>query len=171
MLSNLVSFALDEVLQAAADREAMVYTRYSDDIIFSTNSDFTRSDAQKLLSEVERIFCSFGFALHRRKVTIAPPGSRKIALGLLVDGSKLKHPREYRDRLSDHIRGVEKFGVAHHAQEWHFASLWGLIRHIQGLLVYARSVDPGFAAPLETRFRAALTAQGWPEREPKPSVE
>jgi RNA-directed DNA polymerase len=163
MLSNLVSEGLDRALQSVADRHGLVYTRYSDDVIFSTaSSNFSRTNAWHLVTEVERIFAAFGHELHRRKITIAPPGARKIALGLLVNGNSLRLSRELRSRISDHVRGIEKFGVAHHARHRHFASLWGLIRHVQGLLSHAAAIEPTFAAPLKSRLDAALIAQGWP---------
>ena len=164
MLSNLVSRALDESLQALADRKMLVYTRYSDDVIFSTGAGFSRREAQELIRDVQRLFSAFGFALHRQKITIAPPGARKIALGLLVDGDKLRLSRDFRNRISDHVRGIEKFGLTNHAREFHFASLWGLVRHVAGLLEYARSVDAPFAAPLIERFAVALNVQGWPSK-------
>ncbi|SRR6266568_438811 len=156
------NYLLDDCLQKVADKQALVYTRYSDDVTFSTSAEFTRKAAWHLVCEVERVFSAFGHQLHRRKVTVAPPGARKVVLGLLVDGNMLKLSREFRDRLSDHIRGIEKFGLARHAREWHFASLWGLTRHVQGLLVYAAAVDTAFAGPLQRRFSATLIAQGWP---------
>ena len=162
MLSNLSSFALDTLLQQVADRLRLVYTRYSDDMGFSTGAQFTRQLAVNLVNEVERILASFGHQLHRHKITIAPPGARKIVLGLLVDGDAPRLTKEFRSRVSDHVRGIEKFGVARHARERHFASLWGLVRHVMGLLTYAEAVDPAFSGPLRARLRLALTKEKWP---------
>lgn len=161
MLSNLICVALDERLQAMADEAGLVYTRYSDDMVFSTAGDFDRRRALIVVANVRRILLAFDLQLHRKKVTIAPPGARKIVLGLLVDGDALKLTSELRRRISDHVRGVERFGLAEHAQHRHFVSLWGFVRHVDGLLVYASSVDPVFGARLKARFQAALAKEGW----------
>lgn len=161
MLSNLTSAALDETFQKLADKYKLVYTRYSDDIAFSTGGEFSKEKAAHLISESEHILISFGHVLHRRKITIAPPGARKVVLGLLVDGAYLKLPREFRNKLSDHVRGIEKFGLAAHAINRHFASLWGLTRHLGGLLIYANAIDPKFASPLRKRLEDALKEETW----------
>lgn len=164
MLANLASFRLDKALQALADRYGMVYTRYSDDIAFSTGAAFDRKRAGQLILDVERLFAAFGHTLHRKKISVAPPGARKIVLGLLVHGTALRLSGPYRRKLADHVRGVERFGLRGHKEHCHFASLWGMVRHIQGLLSYAESVEgkPAFAA-LRMRFEAALAREGWPE--------
>lgn len=164
MLANLASFRLDEALEALGDRYGMVYTRYSDDIAFSTGGAFDRKRAGRLIVEVERIFRSFGHALHRKKISVAPPGARKVVLGLLVHGSDLRLTDPYRRRLADHVRGVERFGLSAHKAHRHFASLWGMVRHIQGLLGYAESVEGKAAhAAMRARLDAALARDGWPD--------
>src|SRR5579863_7561663 len=94
---------------------ARIYTRYSDDLAFSTSGDFTRRTAERLVCDIERVLLAFGHALHRKKTTISPPGARKIVLGLLVGGDHLKLTSEFRKRVANHVRGIEKFGLAHHA--------------------------------------------------------
>jgi RNA-directed DNA polymerase len=159
MLSNLASKNLDGCLEALAQRYGLIYTRYSDDIALSTGGDFTRAKALKLIVEVERIFFAFAHELNRKKITIAPPGARKLVLGLLVDGDKLKLPRHFRERVRDHVRGIQKFELASHARERNFASVWGMVRHIQGLLEYARAIDKTFCAPLQADLDLALQSQ------------
>jgi RNA-directed DNA polymerase len=163
MLANLASSHLDEALQALADRYGLVYTRYSDDIAFSTGATFDRKRAGLLILEAERLFLAFGHTLHRKKVSVAPPGARKIVLGLLVHGTQLRVTGTYRKRLADHVRGIERFGLGKHREHRHFASLWGMVRHVQGLLVYAESVEgkPAFAA-LRRRWEETLVREGWP---------
>jgi RNA-directed DNA polymerase len=163
MLANLASWRLDVKLQALADRNTLTYTRYSDDIIFSGDRRFSAKRAGTLLTEVDRIFKAFGHTLHRKKVSVAPPGARKIVLGLLVDGNQLRLTKNYRARLADHIRGIEKFGLRAHAESRHFASIWGMVRHIKGLLSYAAAVEGKEATnPQRERLQSALIREGWP---------
>lgn len=162
MLANLASRNMDKALQSLADREKLTFTRYSDDVVFSTVC-FDRKRAGTLLIEVERIFRTFGHALHRKKISVAAPGARKVVLGLLVQGDTVRLTKEYRSRLADHIRGVEKFGLMAHADHRHFASIWGMVRHIQGLLSYASHVEGADAIKnLRMKWTAALEREGWP---------
>jgi RNA-directed DNA polymerase len=69
MLSNLVSRPLDELLDRLAHRNGLIYTRYSDDLVFSTGRDLTRRHIKTLLNDVARVFAGFGHAVHRQLCT------------------------------------------------------------------------------------------------------
>lgn len=161
MLSNLVSRPMDTVFTDLAHAAGLVYTRYSDDIVFSTAEDMTRRDVRNLVDDVTRIFGAFGHVLHRKKITIAPPGARKLVLGLLIDGHSVRLSREYRDRVETHLRGIERFGLAEHAASRHFASIWGMVRHIHGLVAHAKGVDTPYGEALVARLSSSLAKQGW----------
>lgn len=162
MLSNLACARLDERLSAFAQREHLVYTRYSDDLTFSgTARSFDRPRAQRLVDEVRDLLLKDGFHLHEGKVSMVPPGARKTVLGLLVDRREPRLSPDWRARLADHVRGVEKFGLDAHAKAREFAAVVGMVNHIGGCLIYAAHIEPGFAAPLRQRFETALQVQGW----------
>lgn len=162
MLSNLVFRVLDEHLTQLAMRHGLTYTRYSDDLTFSgPASNFNRARTAAIVGEVRDLLATRRFRLHERKITIVPPGGRKVVLGLLVDRAVPRLSRELRGRLEDHIRGIEKFGIAPHATVRGFASATGMINHIAGLLRFAGHIEPGFADPLRARFAAALAHWRW----------
>lgn len=161
MLSNLVSYPLDELLASIAEKQGFVFTRYSDDLTFSTLQNIARKDAWTLVEATARALWSFGHRIHRKKITIAPPGARKLVLGLLVESDRPRLSREVRRRLENHVRGVEKFGLTQHVASRHFSSHWGFIRHVRGLIAHAASVDPDYGAALKARFVRALAQSGW----------
>lgn len=161
MLANLVSLPLDTMLERIGERFGLVYTRYSDDVVFSTGGDLTRKQVLTLIHDVSRTFAAFGHQLHRKKITVAPPGSRKLVLGLLVDGNMVRLSRTYRGRLDAHVRGIERFGLAEHAASRRFSSIWGMLRHVGGLIAHASSVDAAYGAALRTRLSRAVAAEGW----------
>ncbi len=162
MLSNLVFRALDERLTQLATRHGLIYTRYSDDLTFSgPTSSFSRARGTAIISEVRELLAARRFRLHERKITIVPPGGRKVVLGLLVDRAAPRLSRELRGRLEAHVRGIEKFGIAPHATVRGFASATGMINHIAGLLRFAGYIEPRFADPLRARFAAALNRWRW----------
>ena len=162
MLSNLVCRPLDEELSAFALREGLVFTRYSDDLTFSgPTSGFSRLRARQLVAEIRRILVRHRFRMHEGKISIVPPGGRKVVLGLLVDRERPRLSRELRSRLEDHVRGIELFGIAAHAEDRGFASKTGMINHIAGLIRFARDVETVFADTLRARFETALAKWNW----------
>ena len=162
MLSNLACLRLDEQLSGYARANRLVYTRYSDDLTFSgPPGTFDRARAIQLVDGTRETLRGHGFRMHEQKISIVPPGGRKVVLGLLVDRNCPRLPGELRRRLSDHVRSIEKFGIAAHAAERQFEAVTGMVNHVAGLLRFARDVEPGFADPLRARFEAALSRYGW----------
>ncbi|MGY4395920.1 RNA-directed DNA polymerase [Sphingomonas sp. UYAg733] len=162
MLSNLVCRRLDIELAALAKRTGLVVTRYSDDITFSGSaSGFDRALAMSLVEDVRTALSKHGFRLHERKISVVPPGARKVVLGLLVDRDRPRLTRDFRQKVTDHVRGIEKFGLARHAATRKFDAMTGMVEHIAGLIRFAGHVDSGFSDPLRLRFEAALAQQHW----------
>jgi RNA-directed DNA polymerase len=151
MLSNLVAFGLDDALSAIADDIGAQYTRYSDDLHFSiASANFTKVDAVKLVRRISAIITTHGFDLNRSKTAIAGPGHRRLVLGILVDGHSPRLSREFRRRLEWHYRHCLA-DPAHHAEVKSFDSVLGLKNHVNGLLVFAKAIDPHYVARLEER--------------------
>jgi RNA-directed DNA polymerase len=162
MLANLAARPLDTALTALADSNELVYTRYSDDLVFSTASfAFNRSEATRIIRIVYSQILHEAFEPHTAKTVIVPPGARKIVLGLLVDREQPRLTRQFRSRLLEHSRCATKFGLLNHISARRFDSIWGFVRHVEGLLAFAESVEPHFAQPVRNSFHRALEASGW----------
>ena len=160
-LANLVARDFDKVLADFGADEDLVYTRYADDIVFSSSDEFRRGRAVEILRKIDNTARRFDFEMHHRKSRIVPPGSRKIVLGLLVDGSRVRLRKELRSKIQNHLRGVEVFGLVDHRKERGFASSKGFICHFSGLLAFAHDIEPDWAAPLQQRWRTLLETSGW----------
>lgn len=160
-LANLIAHDLDVTFSALAARERMVYTRYADDLTFSSIEEFNRGQAAQLIREVRTALQREGFSLHERKTRVVPPGARKLVLGLLVDRDNVRLNRAMRHRIAENVRGVERFGLAAHVSHRQFSSLDGFVRHVSGLLAFAADVEPEWAYAMTERWRAALRANNW----------
>ena len=161
-LANAVGFRLDKRLRELADGNDLVYTRYSDDLTFSSSSQFSRATAAKLISEVERAISLAGFEAHRKKTRVVPPGARKIVLGLMLADDKLRLVPEFRSKVDNHIRCVGKFGPAAHAAMRKFHSALSMINHVDGCLAFALDIEPDWAIERTQRWRNALLDHGHP---------
>lgn len=155
MLSNLAMLGFDKCMTSRASAAALAYTRYSDDLIFSTaDAGFTRARTESFIRSVHEDMLPFGLRPHTAKTVIAPPGARKIVLGLLVDRDRPRLTREFRANLEQHVYYLSEHGPAIHAHRRGFRSIFSLQQFVTGLLNYASQVDPAFAAPLWDKFRA-----------------
>lgn len=155
MLANLAMMRFDQIVTAIASDRGLIYSRYADDLSFSTDDDaFDRNDARTLISLVKSELQNHGFRPHYAKTKICPPGSRRIVLGLLVDGDEPRLSKAYRKNLDQHLHFMspESVGPVAHATHRNFTSVYGLKNHVEGLIVHAMQVDPNFARAAWKKF-------------------
>lgn len=162
-LANAAMRRVDTRLAKVAVRRGLIYTRYSDDLVFSTAGAFNRSKAVALIEEVGAVLQADRFQPHRRKTRVLPPGARKIVLGLLVLEDRVALLRGFKRQMEVHVRGVREFGVAGHAKHRRYDSVFSMIAHVDGCISFARSVDQAFADGIDAEWRAALLARGLPD--------
>lgn len=161
MLANLVMYDFDEKLTAIAHAAGMTYTRYADDLTFSTYSmEFTRVEGKKVVSEVYKTLGQFGFRPNMTKTQIVPPRARKVVLGLLVDQRSPRLPREFKEKMRMHLHFLERkdFGAIAHAERRGFSAVAGLRNHLLGLAAYASQIEPDYGH----QIRQKILSVQWP---------
>ncbi|MBE8232102.1 MAG: RNA-directed DNA polymerase [Endozoicomonadaceae bacterium] len=153
LISNLVMKECDEKLTNIANRYKLSYTRYSDDLSFSTRSkNFCRSKAKDVIFEVYEVLSKAGYRPQLRKTKIISPSSKKIILGLNVDGAEPLLQKEYKDKIRQHLYYIEKLGVAKHVEKRGFDSIWGFKSHLRGMIDYANMIEEDYAKKCLDRF-------------------
>jgi RNA-directed DNA polymerase len=81
VLSNLVCGVLDERLHAFAQNYGLHYSRYADDLTFSTDADFQPN----WIGEISGIIEQEGFNVNPKKVRLQHQGLRQEVTGLTVN--------------------------------------------------------------------------------------
>jgi RNA-directed DNA polymerase len=152
-LSNLVGASLDLKLNQLGVRHRLTYTRYADDLAFSTGStEFTRSNAVDFLRSAVRAILQEGFYPNRAKTRLVPPGARKTILGLLVDTDRPRLQKEFREGLDRDLYLCRRFGIAAAVAASGSSSIAAFKWRLFGRLAYANDVDPGLTRPLRAQF-------------------
>lgn len=91
VLSNAVAYEMDCELENWAKQKNLIYSRYADDMVFSSEN---RTIEKEFINEVSEIVLKHGFKLNHAKTRILPRGRRQIVTGLVVN-TKLNVKREY----------------------------------------------------------------------------
>ena len=144
----------DKELSEIAAKFGMKYTRYSDDLTFSSHDpDHGRDACRKLIFEAYSVLSRAGYRPNARKSTIVPPSARKLVLGLTVDGAEPGLTKEFKDRIRQHLYFLEKLGPVDHAFNRKFDSIWGMKAHIKGLIDFAKMIEPKYAVLCRERFQ------------------
>ena len=83
---------MDARMAGIARKHGFAYTRYADDLTFSSPTG-DREGSRKLLWHVKRVIEEEGFQIHPDKLRIMGKGRRREVTGLIV-GEKPSVPRE-----------------------------------------------------------------------------
>ncbi|CAL4868268.1 hypothetical protein MMA231_02543 [Asticcacaulis sp. MM231] len=161
MLANLAVKKFDRVVTAIAKRIGVTYTRYADDLTFSTKDRaFTGTQSRKLIGEVYAALGAFGLSPNITKAQVSPPGGRKVVLGLIVSGDTPKLKRDFKSNMRRHLHYLSDplYGPASHAREREFTSIVGMRNHIQGLITFANQIEPDYGAACQLAFDKVI----WP---------
>lgn len=152
MLANLAAHNLDLCLSRLASGLELRYTRYSDDITFSSAGEFSRTKGERVIRAARDHVAHNNFVMNERKTRICPPGSRLTVMGLLVDSERVRLSRQFKKRLEWHVYGCKKFGVRQYSSSKGFSDVGMYLLHVDGLFAHAMHVEPEWTQPLK---------QGW----------
>lgn len=162
-LTNLLCRRLDKRLSGLVAKAGFTYTRYADDLTFSTNDK--DADVGRLIGAVRRIVTAEGFTVHPDKTRVMRRGRRMEVTGLVVN-DRLGVPRDTLRKFRAAIFKVERDGPD--------GARWGSAHHVfdalLGFAAFVFMVDPAKGGPLLERVRAVITQHGWqrPHRLPQP---
>lgn len=108
VLSNVVCQRLDFLLTAVANRFGLRYTRYADDITFSSMHNVYQKNS-KFLIELKRIISEQGFHIKESKTRLQKTGYRKEVTGLVVN-DKVNVKQRYIKQLRMWLYYWERYG-------------------------------------------------------------
>ena len=83
VISNICAMTLDNRLSGLARRFHLTYTRYADDITFSSNHNVYQKDGA-FMEELNRIIAECHFTINPKKTRLQKRGSRQEVTGLIV---------------------------------------------------------------------------------------
>jgi RNA-directed DNA polymerase len=150
-LANLCAYRLDLRLAGAAKASQAIYTRYVDDLFFS--SQVAAPDrARRFAQMAYTIILEEGFAPNARKTQIMSHARAQYVTGLVVNEHPNVPRRDY-DRLKAVLTNCIRRGIASENHEAHpdFRS------HLAGRVSYVQQANPARGAKL----RALLDAIQW----------
>lgn len=141
-VSNFVLHRFDEKLDLLCRDKKIVYTRYADDLTFSTQRQNILPELPKLISEL--LINCFGSALtiNRRKTVFSSKAHNRHVTGVtLTNDAKLSLGRK-RKRYIKHL--VHQYTLGQLAPMDVF--------HLKGLLSFAKHIEPVFIRALKEKY-------------------
>lgn len=141
MLSNIAAAELDASLYDFSTENGFTYTRYADDITISAATRYLPLSTADIHRSIVQRIRRARFRENEKKFRVAGPGSKKIVLGLLVDGDVPRLSKETYQRIDRHLHAASKFGLEDTARHESFDSAFGFYNHLTGLVAFVKDVD------------------------------
>lgn len=145
VLSNAIMFEIDEKLQSYADQTRLVYTRYADDITFSSEA---KIDMHATLNVVQGALREAAFSrlqINTRKTAIISKKYQRRVTGLVITPEKQVSIGRYKKRL---LRSM-CFRFAKNDPNVNAS-------HLSGWLAFANDVEPKFVCSLRKKYGSDL---------------
>lgn len=142
MLSNLVFACVDKKIFGYCRARNIMYTRYADDMVFSSNS----IEANHLIAYVTERVNNLGMLINEEKTKVMGRGMRQNVTGVVVN-DKLQVSRGYRDKVRQEVFYTQKYGIAQHMQRVKGLPAWinkpeYYIRYLYGKINYVLQINP-----------------------------
>lgn len=144
ILSNIVCMALDCRLSVLAQRYSLTYTRYADDITFSSDHNVYREDGS-FWKTLQNIIVNCGFTINDKKTRLLRPWQRQEVTGVTVN-NKCNISRKYIKNLRAELHQMQYRQVS--MKEW--------VR-VMGKVNYVRMVRSGPGKPIDYRTNCLLS--------------
>ena len=148
MLTNILCRKMDARLAGMASKEGWHYTRYADDMTFSTLS--REAKPTTVLWRLRKIAESEGFTLHPDKTRVMHAGRRQEVTGVVVN-QKLSIDRDSVRRARAAVNRLQKDGVD--ALQWNGKHGKPALAALRGWLNWLSMVDSERAKPLQQQLR------------------
>jgi retron-type reverse transcriptase len=145
-LANLVAWRLDRRLSGLAAKRGFAYTRYADDLTFSSDSPESANDLRKV---VQRIVAEEQFAVNTAKTRLARRSARQTVTGLVVNDG-ISTPRQLRRRMRAILHNAQATGLAVQNRE-HRRSFRA---YLQGVIAFVHAANPRHAVLLQRELRS-----------------
>jgi RNA-directed DNA polymerase len=160
ILSNMICFRLDKHLMRFAKGARCIYTRYADDITFSSYQPLGglfaesappagRCSPEHLSPALKTIFTSEGFEIHPEKMHYADRRSRRMVTGLKIN-EFVNVDRRFVRNIRAALHSVKAKGkeAAQETYRAKYGGRSGLVAHLQGKISWLRHIrgqsDPVF---------------------------
>ena len=94
IISNMIFQILDNKIIYLCKKYKLTYTRYADDMTFSTNNKFFLSTYPKFIVDLNDFITKYGFTINKKKIYFQESNHRQVVTGLSVN-KKINVKREF----------------------------------------------------------------------------
>lgn len=152
IISNLIAEILDRAIIKLAKKYKLKYTRYADDLTFSTNDKRFIENHKKFLEKLIVTLEKYGFKINEKKIRMQNQESRQTVTGLIVN-KKINVPREYYKLTRSMAYRLYKEG------SFEINNSIGMINQLEGRFAFINQLDTFNSFTIEKHNRFNFNAR------------
>jgi RNA-directed DNA polymerase len=146
-ISNLIARRMDSRLRGIAAKLGWTYTRYADDLTFSSAQPSDRIGY--LLARIRHISADEGFSTNEKKTRVLKQAARQTVTGVVVN-VKPSTPRRARRQLRAILHNAKKTGLS--AQSRSRGNQF--IHWLRGKIEFVKMVNPKHGEDMQSRLQS-----------------
>lgn len=150
---------IDKPLLELCKSAGMEYTRYADDLAFSSDQLLSKDETNRFIRQVSKIIKKGGYEVNRKKLRVTRPGRQQRLLGMTINVKPNIIRLHYR-RLRARIHNCKMKGFDNVAIEMGLVSGEALKSQIVGKISYYHMINAEKAAKLMAQYKDAEAARG-----------
>lgn len=133
-ISNIVLFNLDSKLQNLSSQYGIKYTRYADDLVFSSDKPMP-----ELFITVKNLIEEEGFRVNQKKTRYYTQRHRKMVTGIIVSEEKISLPKSKKREIKKDVYFLTKYGILEQVKKYNDIYL---ADRVLGKLSYWKQIEP-----------------------------
>ena len=165
IISNAICLELDKKLEVLGKKYSSKYSRYADDITFSSDQELPT------IEEVTEIIEACDFTVAKEKTRLSKRGQNHYVTGLSVSDPDAPHaPRRLKKGLRQDLYFADKYGLDEHLAHLGISGheCQRYINHLDGIVKYVAFQEPNLAKRIVPLWSKILSESGaGPSFEPK----
>nr|VFJ91130.1 MAG: Reverse transcriptase (RNA-dependent DNA polymerase) [Candidatus Kentron sp. LFY] len=153
--ANLVCIPLDQELSDLAGKYQAIYTRYADDLTFSSDTRVPDRIA------IETVLQTHGFQLAKDKFRTTKIGQAHFVTGLSVsEPDRPRIPYKFKHKLRQELYYSDRFGILDHAKKAGYGSIGHCVNGIDGRISYLQGIEPELGVEMRQLWKSLLKRDG-----------
>lgn len=143
VLANVACYDLDKYIMDKCKEKGYIYTRYSDDILISSNIKIN----DDVINDIKEYISNYDFIINKRKTYYINPGKRAVIAGILINNPQINVPKKTRKNLRARIDHIKK-GKLNPTS--------GVISNLKGRISWVKSINKFAGNKLLKQLEVAL---------------
>ncbi|HBN9706511.1 putative RNA-directed DNA polymerase [Pseudomonas aeruginosa] len=149
LLSNTIMYELDQKISEWCQENQVIYTRYADDLTFSSNIKGKSFEIENVLRSILSATPSPKLSINNKKtIHVSKKGTRRVTGLIITNDDKISLGREKKRLISSMIHRNLTQGLKSKD-----------IEKLQGLLGLAKDIEPIFCSRMRKKYGAATISE------------